>query len=112
MPRFANIHAIFAPTRKLTSTEILRAIKFGIASEYEAIQIYQQIMESTNNAAVHKILTDITNDEMHHAGALQQLLTVLGPADDPQYAHGRAKATAILSGTPVPPPPPQTVHKN
>ncbi len=96
MPRFDNIHAIFAPDKKMTDTEILRAIKFGIASEFEAIQVYQQIMESTDNPQVKVVLTDITNDEMHHAGALTKLLYILSPTDAAQYEHGMAKAVAEL----------------
>ena len=96
MPRFDNIHAIFSPERKLTQTEILRAIKFGIASEFESIQIYQQIMESTNNQQVKIVLTDITNDEMHHAGALLKLLDILSPADTAEYLHGMRKAMTEL----------------
>ena len=96
MPRFDNIHAILSPNRKLTMTEIQRAIKFGIASEFEAIQIYQQIMESTDNAQVHTVLNDITQDEMHHAGALMKLLQVLSPDDDIQYAHGIDKTITEL----------------
>ncbi len=92
MPRFDSIHAIFSPERKLGRTEILRAIKFGIASEFEAIQIYQQIMESTDNQQVRIVLTDITNDEMHHAGALLKLLDILSPADTAEYLHGMRKA--------------------
>lgn len=68
MPEFADIHSVYTPPKKLTDVEILRAIKFGIASEFEAIQLYQQIMESTDNPDVHKVLTDITDDEKHHAG--------------------------------------------
>lgn len=92
MPEFADIHSVYTPPKKLTDVEILRAIKFGIASEFEAIQLYQQIMESTDNADVHKVLTDITNDEKHHAGALYKLLQVLSPEDEQQYQHGVQEA--------------------
>ncbi len=88
MPDFANIKSIYAPAKKLSDVEILRAIKFAIASEFEAIQIYQEIMESTDNEDVKKVLTDITNDEKHHAGGFYTLLKKLSPADAAEYEKG------------------------
>lgn len=96
MPSFDTINNVYAPQQKLNHTEMLRAIKLGIASEFEAIQIYQQIMESTDNESVKIVLTDITNDEMHHAGQLTKLLEVLGPEDIGQYEHGFNQAIAQL----------------
>lgn len=92
MPEFTNINNVLTPLRKLTDVEILRAIKFGIASEFEAIQIYQQIMESTDNKDIKAVLTDIAEDEMHHAGALYKLLEILSPQDIKQYEHGIQEA--------------------
>ncbi len=97
MPRFDSIHDIRSSEKTLSPTEVLRAIKFGIASEFEAIQIYQQIMESTDNEQVKIILTDITHDEMHHAGALLKLLDILSPADTAEYLHGMRKAMDELN---------------
>ena len=102
MPRFDSIHEIRTPEKSLSPVEVLRAIKFGIASEFEAIQIYQQIMESTDNPQVRTILTDITNDEMHHAGALLKLLDILSPGDTAEYLHGMRKALFQLGMGPNP----------
>lgn len=88
MPEFADIENVYSPSKKLTEVEMLRAIKFAIASEFEAIQLYQQIMESTDNEDVKKVLTEITNDEKHHAGGLYKLLEILSPADEKEYEHG------------------------
>lgn len=88
MPEFSDIHAIYTPDRKLTQTEILRALKFAIASEFEAIQLYQQIMEATDNISVKKVLFEITNDEKHHAGGLYKLLEILSPQDAQEYEIG------------------------
>lgn len=96
MAVFDNINTVYAPERKLTEAEILRSIRLGIASEYETIQIYQQIIESTDNQAVKTVLTDIANDEMHHAGALIKLMNILSPADAAQYEHGMQKAAQEL----------------
>ena len=88
MPNFNTINTVYSPERKLTSTEILRAIKFSIAAEYEAIQLYQQIMENTNNKNVIKALAEITQDEKKHVGGLNKLLEILSPEDNKIYQAG------------------------
>lgn len=88
MPDFADIQNVYTPDKKLNEVEMLRAIKFAIASEFEAIQLYQEIMESTDNEDVKKVLTEITNDEKHHAGGLYKLLEILSPEDEKEYEHG------------------------
>ena len=100
MPSFGDIHTVYNPTRKLNKEEVLRALQFGIASEYETIQIYQQIMASTDSAAVKTVLTDLTNDEMHHAGALLKLIHILSPETAAQYEKGSQKVLTELGISP------------
>ena len=88
MPDFNTIQNVYSPNRKLSPVEILRAIKFSIAAEYEAIQLYQQIMENTNNKNVIKAFAEITEDEKKHVGGLNKLLEILSPEDDKIYQAG------------------------
>ena len=46
MPEFSNPFNGNKCERKLTKEELIRAIRFNIASEYEAIQLYDQLAES------------------------------------------------------------------
>lgn len=96
MPSFGDINTVYNPTKKLNKEEIIRALQFGIASEYETIQIYQQIIASTDNDAVKTVLTDLTNDEMHHAGALLKLIEILSPETAAQNEHGADKVLTEL----------------
>ena len=50
MPEFCNPFAVLKNDRNLTHQELVRAIRFMIAAEYEAIQLYQQVAESTDHA--------------------------------------------------------------
>ena len=88
MPDFNTIQNVYTPDRKLDGVEILRAIKFSIAAEYEAIQLYQQIMANTNNKNVIKALAEITEDEKKHVGGLNKLLEILSPEDNKIYQAG------------------------
>ena len=56
MPNFGSPFSGLANDRKLTDAELIRAIRFMVASEYEATQLYMQLAESTDNKIVQKVL--------------------------------------------------------
>lgn len=97
MPEFSTIQNVYTPDRKLSPVEILRAIKFSIAAEFEAIQLYQQIMENTNNKNVIKALAEITEDEKKHVGGLNKLLEILSPEDNKIYQTGAEEILEEIS---------------
>jgi rubrerythrin len=68
MPEFCNPFTVLKNDRKLTEVELARAIRFMIAAEYEAIQLYQQTAESTDHKLAKRVLLDIANEEKEHAG--------------------------------------------
>ncbi|WVO30170.1 ferritin family protein [Akkermansia sp. RCC_12PD] len=72
----------------LTHNELVRAIRFMIAAEYESIQIYTQLAESTDNKLAQEVLLDITNEEKEHAGEFLRLLQVLAPDEQGFYDEG------------------------
>ncbi len=49
MPEFANAFSGLAASRKLTQGELVRAIRYMVAAEYEAVQLYMQLAESIDN---------------------------------------------------------------
>jgi rubrerythrin len=88
MPEFGTPFAGMAYGRKLTHAELIRAIRFMIAAEYEAIQLYMQLAESTDNKLAIEVLTDIADEERVHAGEFLRLLHALAP--DEQGSTRRA----------------------
>lgn len=104
MPEFSHAFRGLASNRKLTHSELVRAIRFMIAAEYEAIQLYEQLAESTDNQAARKVLLDIVREEMEHVGEFRRLLTVLAPQDEPFYYHGVKETEETLEelGIPIP----------
>ena len=68
-----------------------------IAAEFEAIQLYEQLAESTDNALAHKVLLDITKEEKEHVGEFRHLLTLLAPEDEADYAEGVEEAREYLA---------------
>jgi rubrerythrin len=63
MPEFCNPFTVLRNDRKIIHEELIRAIRFMIAAEYEARQLYQQTAESTDNELAKKVLIDIANEK-------------------------------------------------
>ena len=97
MPEFANPFAGFAADRKVTHAELVRAIRFMIAAEYEAVQLYMQLAESTDNRLAQEVLTDIADEEVVHAGEFLKLLEELEPTETALYAEGEAEVVEIMA---------------
>jgi rubrerythrin len=88
MPEFANPFAGQALDRKVTHEELIRAIRYSIAAEYEAIQLYMQLAESTDNEKARAVLVDVANEEREHAGEFLTLLKELAPDEEKFYQEG------------------------
>lgn len=88
MPDFGNPFSGLAKDRKLTDQELIRAIRFMISAEYEAIQLYMQLAESTDNKLAIEVLKDIADEERVHAGEFLRLLKELAPDEEEFYKEG------------------------
>ncbi|MDD5585216.1 MAG: ferritin family protein [Candidatus Omnitrophica bacterium] len=88
MPEFGTPFSGLAKDRKITKSELIRAIRFMIAAEYEAIQLYMQLAESTDNKLAQKVLKDIANEERVHAGEFLRLLKEFVPDEQKFYNKG------------------------
>ena len=88
MPNFGSPFSGLTNDRKLTDAELIRAIRFMVAAEYEAIQMYMQLAESTDNKLAVGVLKDIADEERVHAGEFLRLLHELAPDEEKFYAEG------------------------
>ena len=88
MPEFGQPFSGLAKDRKLTEAELIRAIRFMVASEYEAVQMYMQLAESTDNKLAIEVLKDIADEERVHAGEFLRLLKELSPDEEAFYLEG------------------------
>ncbi|MDR2944816.1 MAG: rubrerythrin [Methanosarcinales archaeon] len=88
MPEFGNPFAGLKNGRKLTHEELVRAIRFMVSAEYEAIQLYEQLAESTDNELAKEVLLDIADEEKVHAGEFLRLLKELQPDEEEFYKKG------------------------
>ena len=97
MPEFGNSFSGLANDRKVTHSELVRAIRFSIAAEYEAIQLYEQLAESTDNELAKKVLLDIAREEIVHAGEFLRLLKELQPDEEANYGEGTKEVEEMIA---------------
>jgi rubrerythrin len=95
MPEFGTPFAGLAHERKLTHEELIRAIRFVVAAEYEAVQLYIQLAESTDNKLAEAVLRDIADEELVHAGEFLRVLKQLAPGEEKFYAEGADEVEEI-----------------
>lgn len=88
MPEFGNPFAGLKNDRMLTHDELIRAIRFMVSAEYEAIQLYVQLAESTDNELAKAVLLDIADEEKVHAGEFLRLLHEIAPDEEGFYKEG------------------------
>jgi len=88
MPDFRNPFDVLKNDRLLTHEELVRAIRFMIAAEYEATQLYEQLAESTDVVLAQNVLRDIAKEEKVHAGEFLRLLKELQPDEEGFYQQG------------------------
>ena len=88
MPDFGNPFAGRAKDQPLTLTELIRAVRFLVAAEFEATQLYMQLAESTENRLAIEVLKSVADEERIHAGEFLRLLRELAPDEEKFYAEG------------------------
>ena len=96
MPEFGSPFSGLANDKKLTESELVRAIRFMVAAEYEAVQLYMQLAESTDDKLAQEVLTDIADEERVHAGEFLRLLKHLAPDEEKFYDEGAEEVQELM----------------
>ena len=60
-----------------TPSQLVRVLQGAVADEHSASSSYSQIIDSTDNKEVKKVLTEIMNDEIQHIWRLTDLIMIL-----------------------------------
>jgi len=88
MPEFVNPFSGMVPDRKMTMSELIRAIRLNLAAEEEAVHVYEAHADATDNELAKAVLHDIADEERVHAGEFQRLLNILAPDEEKLLAEG------------------------
>lgn len=97
MPDFGTPFAGLSLDRKLTDEELVRAVRFAAAAEFEAVQLYMQIAEATDHHLAKAVMTEVANEERVHAGEFLRLLKELTPDEEKFYAEGAQEVEEMLA---------------
>lgn len=88
MPSFGDPFNILNSSKTITKDELIRGVRLMIAAEYEAVQLYEQLAQATDDILAKKVLIDIANEERVHAGEFLRLLKHLAPDEETFYQEG------------------------
>jgi len=97
MAEFVNPFSGAVP-RKITHSELVRAILLDIAAELEAVHIYLAHMDATDNEDAKKVLYDIALEELIHVGEFTSVLYRLDPIAATKAQEGFAEVQDLLAG--------------
>lgn len=96
MPSFTT--PFTAPAHSLPPDDhtIIRAVRFQIAAELEAVNQYDEIIRTSSNPLVKEVLRSILLEEKTHVGELLALLYSISPIDRSLAADGESEVSGIL----------------
>lgn len=97
MPEFVNPFTGLVP-RKMTDSELIRALRLNLAAEEEAVHEYMSHADATDNELAKKVLIDIANEERVHVGEFQRLICILAKDEDALLAEGAEEVDEMAAG--------------
>jgi len=97
MPEFVNPFPGMVPDRKITTGELVRAIRLTLSAEEEATHLYMALADATDNALGKKVLIDIADEERVHVGEFQRLIQILTGDEDKWLANGAAEVDKMAA---------------
>ena len=99
MPVFGTPFAGNSLDKKLSEEEMVRAVRFAIAAEMEATQLYMQIAESSTDPLVQKVMKSVADEERVHVGEFLQVLFRLDSTEINFYERGFEEVKAIVKSS-------------
>ena len=94
MPQFIAPFSGVVP-RKMTKSELVRAIRQNIAAEHEAAHLYLAHSDATDVKLAKAVLTEIADEERVHIGEFMELLRRLAPEEAQFLEEGRVEVSTM-----------------
>ena len=63
---FTGLESVRRQGKKLDDRELARALRLAISAEHDAVHLYELIADSTGNAKVKKVVSDVADEEKVH----------------------------------------------
>ena len=96
MPQTDPFHAL--TPRKLTDTELARAIRLNLEAELDAINLYAAHLDATDNEEAKRVIRHVMNEEKEHAALFYALIRRLDPDQAKHEAEVEDKFRLLMAG--------------
>ena len=97
MPEFTSPFTASAPPETTPDDHLIaRAVRFQISAELEAVNQYDEIIQTSSNPLVKAVVRSILLEEKTHVGELLALLYSISPIDRSLAADGESEVSDIL----------------
>jgi rubrerythrin len=97
MPEFVNPFSGMIPERKMTTEELIRALRLDLAAEHEATHTYMAHAGATDNPLAKAVLIDIANEERVHVGEFARLIAILTGDEDVHLRKGTLEVDTMAA---------------
>jgi rubrerythrin len=97
MPEFVNPFSGMIPERRMSTEELVRALRLDLAAEHEAVHTYLAHADATDNPLAKAVLADIANEERVHAGEFARLIAILTGDEDAHLMKGTLEVDAMAA---------------
>ncbi|MCX7831927.1 MAG: rubrerythrin [Actinobacteria bacterium] len=74
----------------------LEILRLAIIAELDAISLYEQLAESTENEDIKKVLLDVAKEEKTHVGEFQTMLLMYDEEQVKELEHGKEEVEELL----------------
>ncbi|MEJ2294996.1 MAG: ferritin family protein [Candidatus Lokiarchaeota archaeon] len=71
-------------------------LRFGILAELDAINLYEQMANMTDNKHLKMVLLDIAKEEKEHVGEFQYLLLKLDKQQQEELEEGKKEVQELI----------------
>lgn len=96
MPQTPPFHSVVP--RKLTDSELARAIRLDMEAELDAINLYAAHIDATDNEDAKAVLRHVMDEEREHAALFWELIARLDPAQAEHIKVMSEKFRLLVSG--------------
>lgn len=98
MPAFLNPFSgnLSGPMGKMSTPELIRALRLDLAGELEAIATYEAHADACADSKVAELLHDIADEERIHTGELMAAIEYLDGAEKNFVNEGKDEARKTL----------------
>lgn len=85
---FTSINPTLKTDKILDKRELARVIRLSISAEQDAVNLYENVADSTNDTKIKEVFNDIAREEKVHIGEFQKILSNIDPEETKSLEEG------------------------